>query len=1206
MAASHKGTNDFVNRFGNVIGGRVVDESPANHPPVRNFGQPAQRPQPSTLYEMQQSNMQPTYSEPHRLVQSPSEPPPLAPVGMPQYQQTLRVQAAPSPDPEQQQMDMSEPSIHTKDYSPPFPLPPHSNTSQLSPRTVASSPIFPLPPHGIMEPHSLLGKDAPTPELPAVELNGMSQRSLRSLSSRGLPNAQHPERMELQPSTRAVPLANPAMPSTTPIFRPFEPDMLQRAQDVSDEQRRMIQAQHELLQARLHYPQPQMQQYGQMGLTGPGYYPPEFTEAGQVMMGTGHRERQMMQTAATMQGGDVQHHPMAAYVPPEAYLRYMAEQQAQFAEWARAAQQGQTAPQVTASNTPPLGSGYRATYPMPYGHPVMYGYGAMPHHVYEQHPSEQQAQPGWSAEGMMRSQTNDLRKQQHQQPSQMYAGSVPSRLQLPSNGAAQPSFGGCPTTTHQLQHQTFEGHRHSHPGALLSYGPLPGPVDVRMSPPTSSTRPLSPTTSVRGDGFMAPKTQRQDSVAPSLIGSDTVTQHSAMMDQALATVPAVQPLVPTLSMHQFIQAFSNHYRNCPPALATFESLCVNFNNGKIDPTQFYAGVYRIMYRTKSMDLLEGFQEFVPGQWKGRDMTWFHRAIEKEIDDKFGSQRTMGGVPSKRYLGEEAESGRTRKAAKKAVANVKDQLRKVRGQLPEPLKAAKSLPVKLPEPRKSWIVKLPVRFDETARKLVSNKQAPVPDKPRVEEAASLPACEVEAKSTPSRKKKVPINGFRADGQGETPPSKTCATPTRATDAGNTDEQIPRSSPLSSPDTPSATTASSPLDQSAPAKRTTTGQDTEAFSRPVTKFRHGTLSATQVPHVGPIYPTRRAVLARSDKPYLHKLCYMAFSHPQDVKHHATGSASKPVSCPIIKSRNEHSRSSVGRDGEWNAHESCSVSYPDINYTRVKEGFVILDQASLDKLQKALDAGREAKRLREGARETGVKDQPKKENDGAGEDVDEDGNSEEVIGDSTMTDTAASTTTAAEKQDDVVTHEVSAKASVEMTGETKTGQAETVKAADIEAIVNAHMASLLAGGSAQPNATTRKKASQPKRQVVTAGADDFARVQIAKDNQPFSSGREEDIMTETSPYFQRNVKLFDLQPKNTTAKATANIEAAQKYPSDDELELSDAPGTPSRLRAPMLDIPKKASHPKRKVVTAGSDEFADDAAPARAAALGSRAKK
>lgn len=48
--------------------------------------------------------------------------------------------------------------------------------------------------------------------------------------------------------------------------------------------------------------------------------------------------------------------------------------------------------------------------------------------------------------------------------------------------------------------------------------------------------------------------------------------------------------------------------------------------------------------------------------------------------------------------------------------------------------------------------------------------------------------------------------------------------------------------------------------------------------------------------------------------------------------------------------------GDDDKWDDHPSARIEYPDLNYTKVKDGYVILDQQSRDKIDNAVAAGLE----------------------------------------------------------------------------------------------------------------------------------------------------------------------------------------------------------------------------------------------------------
>ncbi|KAK5126056.1 hypothetical protein LTR85_011411 [Meristemomyces frigidus] len=1128
--------------YGKVIGGHIVEEVPVHLPPVRNFEQTSVQHRQATRSE---SIMPVSYPAPRQVGQSPMYPLPSTPVlGQQQYQEMPRLQAPPPTLAQPPQGTVSKQSPRTHAPSPAYLQPPQSNMSQQSPRTLAPSPMNPPPPHVTHQP------EAPGQEGPQSASNGMSQRALRSLARRSLPKmqptpVQQKEDSAVQTST-SVPLAPPAtaVAIASPGFQPLQPDMreaVQRSLDIRDEQRRLI-------------------QYGQMGVVGPSYYPNEVAKPGPFAMQTGQGFGQMVYTAAEMPGSNDQHHGMGFHAPTEGFVRYMAEQQAQAAQWTEALQQGQVMSQLPIPAMHPFAHGHPSTagydqsvmprqpvpeqhecpsppsrasapsftsaaYPMPHGLPVTYGYGPILHHEYQQHLNEQQGQAAWPAQRSMRPQTDGLQahpsgqpvwygfgNMQSQQPdaneqkhgqqtsTQEHTHSLPEHLQLRSTSTPQPPVGGMPTMAHPLQHQVFGGHRHSHPGALLSYGPTPGPIDARMPPPTPAPHPRSTTDSLRGGDAEAPEIHRQGSVAMSQFGADGDSQQAERTDQVADAAPPLQPRAPTLSMYQFIQAFTTHYRNCPPALASFKAICLQFNRKLIDSQQFYLSIYRILYRSGATHLIDALQEFVPCQWRGVAMQWFQREVEQEAHEKFGPPQIMSRGIGKRQIEAEAESSvRAGKAAKRAVAKVRELVGRAKAQPSGPSKVTTTLTSESQEPRVSLIVKLPVRFDENAPRLPSKKQASLQDQLKVEGAAAVqaPAQMMEKKPQPQKKKKkvkkVPVNGFRAGSQPETPIPKAGVTLTEMSDM-IADDRHPRSagsSPLSS-------LASSPSSQTYPpdnvtsARRAATGtklEATPAASAPPKKFGHGLLSAKEVPHVGPIYKTRHAVLARADKPYIHALCGMGFTHPQDVKFHHSGGAGKPPLCPVIKARNEQGRGTVERDGEWNAHESCKVSYPDLNYTSVKEGFVNLDKASADKLKRALEAGRAAKMLKDGAGVESAVGGDEQEGAVGGGESDEDADGEDVSEDVVMKNVAATATPVSEYDDVEMREEPATTRSQSGATESAAGAAENAKPTAVEAIVNTHMATLLAGDSEPPRAKPTKKVALAKRKVVTAGSDEMA---------------------------------------------------------------------------------------------------------------------
>ncbi|KAK3721704.1 hypothetical protein LTR37_002869 [Vermiconidia calcicola] len=116
----------------------------------------------------------------------------------------------------------------------------------------------------------------------------------------------------------------------------------------------------------------------------------------------------------------------------------------------------------------------------------------------------------------------------------------------------------------------------------------------------------------------------------------------------------------------------------------------------------------------------------------------------------------------------------------------------------------------------------------------------------------------------------------------------------------------------------------------------------------KFPKAKQNASTVAHVGLIHPTRRSILLRADRPYICALCGSCHLHPWDVKFHFRGH--NGTGCWY--------RHGTPKGAKWDRHASCSVLYPDINYTKVREGYVVLDQRSLDEIERACDAGRKFK--------------------------------------------------------------------------------------------------------------------------------------------------------------------------------------------------------------------------------------------------------
>ncbi|KAI7668306.1 hypothetical protein KC319_g6431 [Hortaea werneckii] len=163
----------------------------------------------------------------------------------------------------------------------------------------------------------------------------------------------------------------------------------------------------------------------------------------------------------------------------------------------------------------------------------------------------------------------------------------------------------------------------------------------------------------------------------------------------------------------------------------------------------------------------------------------------------------------------------------------------------------------------------------------------------------------------------------------------------------------------------------------------------------RVKLGDMPADSVPHVGPVFPSRRAIFARDSRPYIHSICGQGFKHMDDVKSHHYGSASRTVGCPSIRDAvAKHGRKAIESFPAWDTHESCKIRCGDIKYQETKDGYVILNQESWDKVQKAIDAGEEYKRMMNegGGYDDAMQDQDDVVAEDDGDAVSEDVNEEE----------------------------------------------------------------------------------------------------------------------------------------------------------------------------------------------------------------------
>lgn len=110
-------------------------------------------------------------------------------------------------------------------------------------------------------------------------------------------------------------------------------------------------------------------------------------------------------------------------------------------------------------------------------------------------------------------------------------------------------------------------------------------------------------------------------------------QAVASMNASLTTSWLSTP-APTVPMWKFVQDLGKHFAQFDISLAEFHRVAHDYNSGNISAKAFYQSIYRILYWTRSTELLDRFKTFQPVEWNLEDSTDdFHRKIEKEADEE---------------------------------------------------------------------------------------------------------------------------------------------------------------------------------------------------------------------------------------------------------------------------------------------------------------------------------------------------------------------------------------------------------------------------------------------------------------------------------------------------------------------------------------------------------------------------------------------
>jgi hypothetical protein len=344
----------------------------------------------------------------------------------------------------------------------------------------------------------------------------------------------------------------------------------------------------------------------------------------------------------------------------------------------------------------------------------------------------------------------------------------------------------------------------------------------------------------------------------------------------------------------FLVSMKSHYETLsdPVTPHLFTQLCKDYNTSKFNETSFYVAAYRLFFETNATHLVPGLRAFLPSTWRDVDMEWLNKAVE-------------------------GDSERQRASAREVV-----------GELAAMVEIGMSVPS---TPSGSAVAKRMLDLEVSTTQPAKNK------------------------------KKKPLKGFRATYRTdiESPLRSGVPTPRSDSDKSSIYHSLPgtSTSPASSRSPKNST---SPPTKKLPIKKNkTTTSTTPTLS---TSSNHATPlppakppnlpPASTITHLGPIYPTTRAIIARSHKPYIHALCGMAFGHPAEVQRHHNGQGGRPGCW-------EKSGKPAGDEGRWDRHESCKAKLAEVQYVKVQEGWVVTSWGSAE-VERVLreDAGEEVK--------------------------------------------------------------------------------------------------------------------------------------------------------------------------------------------------------------------------------------------------------
>ncbi|KAI7499172.1 kinase-like protein [Hortaea werneckii] len=519
------------------------------------------------------------------------------------------------------------------------------------------------------------------------------------------------------------------------------------------------------------------------------------------------------------------------------------------------------------------------------------------------------------------------------------------------------------------------GHRHSHPGAVLSYNHYP-------APPMHAPWRQMPTPKLKDFGAPSP---------------------------AAYTLQKLIPTVPLAYACRFVHMFNDRFAN-KFELNMFSGWCQRFEKSTFTPQQLFDHVDNILALNEAWDLKDMFSLFRPAVPNAVVYPLFFQPSRDGGNHQGGSdQRAYGQGAYNHHANAQAANDQAandqaanaqdvdtqtpntqavyHKGANDSISSQPGNDRVVDQAEPEDSSAREAIGRHAEEfehkggqetQRNKLVVKLPVVSPNSTASPRGKKRPAKSEYSEHENAQASDALDSGAVDKPmtkkQKKKKGPISSLKASDLTE-----------HDSLGHRVQDDIGFTGTLHLSGSPASHDSDSPTPHRSKQSRRKGTQKKTAVAPARKHVKLGNKPATSVPHVGPIFPSRRAIFARDSRPYIHSICGRGFKHMDDVKSHHYGSASKKVGCPVIRAAvAERGRKVIDDFPAWDTHESCKIRYTDIKYQETKNGYVILNQESLDKVQKAIDAGEEYKRM---MNEDGDYDDAMQDQDDIVTEVDED---------------------------------------------------------------------------------------------------------------------------------------------------------------------------------------------------------------------------